>query len=114
MTGVNSGGSGRGVVGTGGGSVVDGAGGGDVVPGGREVDAVDGPDGELVGEVGEVSCEPPEEPPFADADPGGVALGWAPTSLTQERGADELALSPAPRSETAKHSWSRAPKIGIA
>src|SRR3546814_5464392 len=46
MTGVNSGGSGRGVVGTGGGSVVDGAGGGDVVPGGREVDDVDGPDGE--------------------------------------------------------------------
>src|SRR3546814_11970932 len=46
MTGVNSGGSGRGVVGTGGGSVVDGAGGGDVVPGGREVDDVDGPDGD--------------------------------------------------------------------
>src|SRR3546814_11579867 len=64
MTGVNSGGSGRGVVGTGGGSVVDGAGGGDVVPGGREVADVDGPDGELVGEVGEVSCEPPEEQPF--------------------------------------------------
>src|SRR3546814_8125455 len=108
MTGVNAGGSGRGVVGTGGGSVVDGAGGGDVVPGGREVDEVDGPDGEWVGEVGEVSCGPPEEPPFDDEDPGGVAPGWAPTSLTKVRGVDAMALSTAPRSGSAETCWSSA------
>src|SRR3546814_16165713 len=100
MTGVNSGGSGRGVVGTGGGSVVDGAGGGDVVPGGREVDDVYGPGGELVGEVGEVSCEPPEEPPFDDEDPGGVGPGWAPTSLAQARGVAGRAPPTHPQKKT--------------
>src|SRR3546814_900889 len=107
-TGGHSGGSGRGVVGAGGGSVGDGAGGGDVVPGGRGVDDVDGPDGELVGEVGEVPCEPPEEPPFDDEDPGGVAPGWAPTSLTKVRGVDAMALSTAPRSGSAETCWSSA------
>src|SRR3546814_18282273 len=65
MTGVNSGGTGRGVVGTGGGSVVDGAGGGDVVPGGREADDDAGPAGAPACGGGEVYREPPDEPPSA-------------------------------------------------
>src|SRR3546814_5854879 len=55
-----------------------------------------------------VSCEPPEEPPFDDEDPGGVAPGWAPTSLTKVRGVDAMALSTAPRSGSAETCWSSA------